>query len=181
LNISKKMDFKAYATGEPEKREKLRKHLGFSLIPMPAFEQSIHIRASATDVERCFTDLELMHQWLNPALRCEPVGDWNTELGGQSRFIVQMPLWQPTLLSTVVERAPGLVVWQFNGFFEGSDRWECTPTETGTQLLNRFEFEAPNPIVRFGFKTFAAQWTQQDMTAQLKRLKGVAERLTNRC
>ena len=147
---------------------------------MPIFEQSIHIRATATDVERCFTELDLMHQWLNPALRCEPVGDWQTQIGSQSRFVVNMPLWQPTLLSTVIERQPGLVVWAFTGFFEGCDRWECTPSNTGTQLLNRFEFKAPNPIVRFGFKAFAAEWTQRDMTAQLKRLQGVAERLSLR-
>lgn len=146
------------------------------------FENTITIRASATDVERCITDRELMHQWLNPALRCEPVGEaWNTDLGGKSRFIVQMPIWQPTLLSTVVEREPGLVVWAFEGFFQGRDRWECQPTDSGTRLLNRFEFEVPNPVVQFGFNAFAAKWTQQDMAAQLKRLKAVAERLMNRC
>ncbi|MBD0335784.1 MAG: SRPBCC family protein [Cyanobacteria bacterium Co-bin13] len=141
------------------------------------FEQSISIQASASDVERCLTDQELMHRWLNPALRCEPIGDWDTGLGGKSRFIVQMPLWQPTLTSTVIEREPGLIVWGFEGFFKGCDRWQCTPTSTGTDLLNRFQFEVPNPIVQFGFNTFAAHWTQQDMQAQLKRLKVVAERL----
>ncbi|HEY9878294.1 MAG TPA: SRPBCC family protein [Leptolyngbyaceae cyanobacterium] len=145
------------------------------------FEQSISIRASATDVERCITDLDLMHRWLNPNLRCEPIGEWSTDLGSRSRFIVRMPFWQPALVSTVVEREPGLIVWAFEGFFKGSDRWECTPTETGTQLLNRFQFAVPNPIVQFGFNTFAARWTQQDMQAQLKRLKIVAETQINRC
>jgi len=141
------------------------------------FEQSVQIRASASTVERCIVDRPLMHQWLNPALRCEPVGDtWNTDLGGRSRFIIQIPVLQPTLLSTVVEREPGLIVWAFEGFFKGRDRWECQPTDTGTRLLNRFEFVIPNPIIAFGFKTFAAQLTKQDMEAQLKRLKSVAER-----
>lgn len=140
------------------------------------FEQSIRINASATAVEHCFTNLELMHRWLNPALRCEPVGDsWSTELGSRSRFVIQIPVVQPTLLSTVVKREPGLIVWEFKGFFRGRDRWECEPTKSGTLLLNRFEFEVPNPIVRFGFNTFAANWTQQDMQAQLRRLKRVAE------
>lgn len=141
------------------------------------FEQSMQIATSATTVEHCITDRALMHEWLNPALRCEPVGDtWNTDLGGQSRFIVQVPLIQPTLLSTVVERAPGLIVWEFTGFFTGRDRWACQPNDAGTLLLNRFEFTIPNALVAFGFKTFAAQWTKQDMVAQLKRLKQVAER-----
>lgn len=143
------------------------------------FEQAIQIRANATLVERCITDRALMHQWLNPALRCEPVGDtWNTDLGGKSRFVIQIPWVEPTLMSTVVERSPGLIVWEFQGFFSGRDRWECQPNETGTHLLNRFEFSIPNPLVAFGFKTFAASWTKQDMEAQLTRLKQVAERLS---
>jgi hypothetical protein len=39
-----------------------------------------------------------------------------------------------------------------------------------------FEFTIPNPLVAYGFKTFAAQWTKRDMEAQLKRLQQVAER-----
>lgn len=145
------------------------------------FEQSIYIQASATSVESCITDRGLMHRWLNPALRCEPFGEeWNTDLGGKSRFIIQIPLLNPTLVSTVVEREPGLVVWEFDGFFRGRDRWECQPDDAGTRLLNRFEFTIPNPIVWLGFKAFAAKWTQQDMQAQLQRLKQVAERLENR-
>jgi Polyketide cyclase / dehydrase and lipid transport len=140
-----------------------------------AFEQSIQINASATAVEHCITDLKLMHRWLNPALQCQPIGDWSTALGSKSRFVIQVPLAQPKLISTVVEREPGLVVWEFNGFFKGRDRWECHPNAKGTHLINRFEFQIPNPIVRYGFNRFAANWTKQDMQAQLRRLKKVAE------
>jgi uncharacterized protein YndB with AHSA1/START domain len=139
-------------------------------------EHSILINASATAVEQCFTDLKLMHRWLNPALRCEPVGEWTTELGGRSRFVIRVPLIEPTLYSTVAEREPGLVVWQFTGFFKGRDRWECFPTDQGkTKLINRFEFQIPNPIIQVGFKTFAESFTKNDMRAQLGRLKRVAE------
>jgi hypothetical protein len=141
------------------------------------FEQSIEINATSTVVERCFTELELMHRWLNPTLRCEPIGEWNTDLGGRSLFIVKIPIWKPTLESIVVERKPGLVVWQFTGFFEGRDRWECRENSTGTILINRFKFEIPNPLVSWGFQTFAATWTQKDMQEQLRRLKKVAEEI----
>jgi hypothetical protein len=141
------------------------------------FEQSIPINASPIVVEQCFTDRILMHRWLNPLLRCEPVGEWSTDIGSQSRFLIQIPLWQPTLNSVVVERQPGLVVWQFTGFFHGRDRWECQPHPQGTLLLNRFEFEIPNPLVRWGFNTFASKLTEQDMQAQLQRLKRIAEEL----
>lgn len=89
--------------------------------------------------------------------------------------MIQIPLLQPTLKSTVVEREPGLVVWEFEGFFQGRDRWECQPNAKGTKLINRFEFDIPNPLVRYGFNTFALKWTKQDMQAQLRRLKRVAE------
>ncbi|MDF5723487.1 MAG: SRPBCC family protein [Rhizonema sp. PD37] len=141
------------------------------------FEQSIQINATATVVERCITDRVLMHRWLNPVLRCEPVGEWSTDVGSQSRFVVQIPIIKPTLDNKVVERQPGLVVWQFEGFFRGCDRWECQPTDKGTCLLNRFEFEIPNPLVSWGFKTFAQAWTKDDMQAQLRRLKRVAEEI----
>lgn len=142
---------------------------------LQVFEQTIQINASATVVERCITDRALMHRWLNPALRCDPVGEWSTDLGSRSRFIIQIPLLHPTLESKVVEREPGLIVWEFDGFFKGRDRWECEPVKEGTRLLNRFEFEVPNPIIRWGFNTFAAAWTKEDMQAQLRRLKLVAQ------
>jgi len=141
------------------------------------FEQSIEIKANATTVERCFTQLDLMHQWLNPMLECQPVGEWSTEKGSQSRFMIKIPVIQPMLRSTVIEREPGLVVWQFEGFFQGCDRWECQPIESGTRLINRFEFEIPNPLIAFGFNQFAAAWTQEDMKAQLIRLQQVAQRI----
>ncbi len=140
-----------------------------------SFEQSIEIKASAVVVERCFTDLELMHRWLNPILSCKPIGKWSTQIGSLSRFVIDTPVWKPTLRSVVIEREPGLIVWQFEGFFQGRDRWECQPTDNGTYLLNRFEFEIPNPVVSWGFNFFAAKWTKQDMQAQLRRLKRVAE------
>ena len=140
-----------------------------------SFEQSIEIKASSVVVERCFTDLELMHRWLNPILSCEPIGKWSTQIGSLSRFAIDTPVWKPTLRSVVIEREPGLIVWQFEGFFQGRDRWECQPTDNGTYLLNRFEFEIPNPVVSWGFNVFAAKWTKQDMQAQLRRLKRVAE------
>ncbi|MBD1851347.1 SRPBCC family protein [Leptolyngbya sp. FACHB-711] len=144
-------------------------------MPLQVFEQSIQIKASATAVEQCLTDLELMHRWLNPALRCEPISEWSTELGSRSRFVIQVPLLKPKLRVTVGKREPGLIVWEFQGFFKGRDRWECQPNERGTRLINRFEFSIPNAIVRYGFNQFAYDWTKQDMQAQLRRLKRVAE------
>jgi Polyketide cyclase / dehydrase and lipid transport len=140
------------------------------------FEHSISINAPIEQVDRTITEQDRMHQWLNPALRCEPIGDWSSEVGSQSRFIIQVPVLKPTLLSTVIERRLGLVVWEFDGFFKGCDRWECFAEANGTRLVNRFEFQIPNPLIDFGFKTFASGLTRQDMQAQLVRLRNVAEK-----
>ncbi len=139
------------------------------------FQQSIYIEAPIPVVDKTITDQALMQRWLNPALRCESDGPWSSNLGSKTRFLIQVPLVQPTLHSTVIERQEGLVVWQFHGFFTGCDRWECLPEISGTRLVNRFEFAIDNPLISFGFWTFAATWTQNDMFAQLKRLKQVAE------
>jgi hypothetical protein len=138
-------------------------------------EHKIQINASLKTVDRTITDRQLMHQWLNPALRCDPVGEWSTAVGAKSRFIIQVPLFNPVLESIVIERRLGLVVWSFDGFFKGTDRWECSPAKDNICLTNRFEFQIPNPMIAFGFNTFAARWTQKDMQAQLMRLKQIAE------
>jgi hypothetical protein len=144
---------------------------------MPIFEQSIQIKASATVVDKCITDLELMQRWLNPALKCEPIGKWGTSVGSRSKFTIQIPGIKPTLKNVVLAREPGLIIWGFDGFFKGKDRWECEPTERGTRLVNRFEFNIPNKLVAWGFDVFAAKLTKSDMEAQLRRLKRVAEEL----
>jgi Polyketide cyclase / dehydrase and lipid transport len=144
---------------------------------MPIFEQSIQIKASATAVERCITDLELMKRWLNPMLKCEPIGKWQTSVGSKSKFTIEIPIVKPTLKNVVIAREPGLIIWEFNGFFHGTDRWECQPNERGTRLIDRFEFNIPNRAIAWGFDRFAAKWTKTDMESQLRRLKLVAEEL----
>lgn len=145
-------------------------------MPSPTvFQQSVIIQSAPGVVDRCFTDLAWMHRWLNPALRCEPIDPWNTQMGSRCRFKLQLPLWQPSLHCTVITREPGLIIWAFAGFFQGQDRWQYDPTPQGTVLTNRFEFVIPNPLVDWGFRTVAAPWTQRDMQAQLQRLKHLAE------
>ena len=146
-------------------------------MPPQVFEQSIRIKASSVVTEECLTNLELMHRWLNPLLECRPIGTWSTQEGSLSRFTIKLPLLQPSLRSVVARREPGLIVWEFDGFFKGRDRWECQPTDNGTILINRFEFIIPNSIVRWGFNLFAHRLTRKDMQSQLRRLKAVAEQV----
>jgi hypothetical protein len=84
----------------------------------------------------------------------------------------------PALACRVQQRHnPGLVVWEFAGFFEGTDRWEATAREEGTLLVNRFAFSIPNPLVDLGFRLAAEGLTRRDMRAQLERIKALAAAL----
>ncbi len=139
------------------------------------FEQSVYIAAPISIVDRTITDQTLMHLWLNPLLKCDPVGEWSSQMGSQTRFMIRIPFLNPTLHSRVIERREGLVVWAFEGFFQGCDRWQCQPEIGGTRLTNRFEFCIENPLVALGFQAFAAKLTRRDMQSQLQRLKRVAE------
>ncbi len=145
---------------------------------MPLYIQSIAIAAPVSQVDRCITDLELMKRWLNPLLECEAVGSPQAVVGSRYRFRLRLPWLAPQLDCVITERAEGLVQWQFEGFFTGTDRWECQPEDGGTLLVNRFAFSIPNPWVAVGFHLVAAGLTQQDMKAQLRRLKAVAESLS---
>lgn len=142
------------------------------------FEQSVWIDAPLSTVDRTITDQQLMHQWLNPALECTPVGEWSSDVGAESLFSIRIPLLNPTLKSKVIEREEGLVVWSFDGFFQGRDRWECSAQDQGTRLRNQFTFMAPNPVVKWGFQIFAASLTKRDMEQQLQRLKHIAEKIS---
>ncbi|MCF2970002.1 SRPBCC family protein [Synechococcus sp. Nb3U1] len=144
---------------------------------MPLYTQSIPIAAPIPQVDRCITDLDVMKRWLNPLLQCEAVGSPAAKLGSRYCFRMRIPWVSPQLDCVITERAVGLVQWQFEGFFTGTDRWECWPESGGTLLINRFEFHIPNPWVAAGFHLLAAGLTQQDMRAQLRRLKAVAESL----
>ena len=141
------------------------------------FTQSVDISAPIDIVDGCIVSEDTMALWLNPLLKCEAVGSWSAEVGSRFRFCLNLPLLAPHLDCVVSERQAGLVVWSFQGFFTGTDRWECQPLENGTRLLNQFTFEISNPLVRVGFDLVAARLTQRDMQAQLVRLKSLAEEL----
>ncbi len=83
-----------------------------SVKQLEVVEQAIAIRASASAVERCLTDRELMHRWLNPALRCDPVGEWGTELGDRSRFVLQVPGLEPAPRASAARRCPTSTTWR---------------------------------------------------------------------
>lgn len=167
--------------------------------PTFVYTQSVVIEADLAQVDRCLTDPDLMGRWLNPLLRCEAIGSWSDQVGSRFRFRVGIPLWQPSLdcviCSRGIEPDTRWIEWGFEGFFVGSDLWRMMPFQAQDnqdstnqnrihhqskpviELVNRFQFGIPHPVVNWGFQVAAAGLTQRDMQAQLQRLKQVAEGL----
>jgi Polyketide cyclase / dehydrase and lipid transport len=138
------------------------------------WEQSIQINASAVVTDRCITELDLQQRWRSGS--CESVDKWSVAVGSYSRLIVKMPWFQFSLNRIVVVREPGLIVWNFDGFLTGQDRWECRPRAIGTLVVNRWELQTSKAI-GWGWQRFNRKWTTDEMAAQLMRLKYVAEEL----
>jgi hypothetical protein len=138
------------------------------------WEQSIQINASAVVVDRCITELALQRRWRSGS--SEPIDNWSVAVGSYSRWVIPLPWWQLSLSRIVVIREPGLVVWGFDGLLTGRDRWECRPSERGTLVINRWEVQTSN-VMGWGWQHFNRDWTNDEMAAQLMRLKYVAEEL----
>ena len=60
-------------------------------------------------------------------------------------------------------------------FFTEHDHWEHQTIINGTLLLNRFEFQIPNPLICWGFNIFVRGLIQTDIQAQLQRIKIIDE------
>lgn len=140
---------------------------------MVQFEQTCLIAADPTTVEHCIVEPDSMRKWLNPMLECRSIGPWRVDLGSRFRFIIRVPPY-PALDCLVSDRHRGIIEWSFQGFFEGTDRWECRSHPAGTLLVNCFRFDIPNPLVKAGFNLFEGL-TRHDMHAQLQRIKTLAE------
>jgi hypothetical protein len=140
-------------------------------------EKSIEIKASATVVDRCLTDLALMQRWRNGLVTCTARGEWSTSLGSRSRLRLENSFWPLALGQIVVQREPGAIVWEFSGWLRGSDGWECQPSASGTKLVHRWEWRAANGWIAWWWRSFGARAIEEDIEAQLMRIKYVAEEL----
>jgi hypothetical protein len=144
---------------------------------MERWEKSIQIKASATVVDRCLTELALIQRWRSGLVTCAARGEWSTSLGSPSRLRLENSLWPLTLGQIVVQREPGLIVWEFSGGLRGTDGWECQPATNGTRLVNCWEWRAANGWINWWWRSFGAQAIADDIDAQLMRIKYVAEEL----
>lgn len=117
-----------------------------------------------------------MLRWMSTAVRFAPLGVWSFEAGTR---------WQLTLTGlgqllradyTVAERRPGLVLWAFNGFWEGFDAWHWYAGPAGgTIIQNRIEYTLSTPGLDLIWGTTVGPLMGWDAKMQMQRLKGVVE------
>jgi hypothetical protein len=139
------------------------------------WERSILIRASATVVDRCLTEWPLIRRWRNGLVTWE-AGDDPLVVGSRGRWHINHSLWPLRLGASLVQREPGLVVWQLSGGLQGLDRWECRPQEAGTQLYHCWDWHTSGGVYRW-WPVVGRLALEDDSEAQLMRIKYVAEEI----
>jgi hypothetical protein len=148
---------------------------------MNLLEEFIDIDAPFDTIDRVMTDEALMRRWMSPAVRFRPSdgGGWGFEEG--RRWQLELSGVGPLLRADYVvhARREGLILWAFDGFWEGFDAWhwwrDPREPQRKTIVQNRIEYEIRNPLAQ-------ALWTpvglamEWDARVQMRRLQEICER-----
>ncbi|NJN15338.1 MAG: SRPBCC family protein [Oscillochloris sp.] len=140
-------------------------------------EEFVLVAADMDRVERVMTDHELMQRWMSPAVRFEPLEGWHFEPGAPWRLHLTGLGRLLEARYVVHERRPGLVLWAFDGFWEGFDAWHWLPHGEGSQTLiqNRIEYRLRVPGLSAIWPATVGPLMGWDARVQMQRLKAVCE------
>lgn len=147
--------------------------------PFPhLLEEFVVVTAPMDRVERVMTDEALMQRWMSPAVQFTPLDGWQFERG--ARWRLRLTGVGPLLEAgyVVIERRPGLILWAFDGFWEGFDAWQWLPwQERSDQTLihNRVEYRLRTPGLDLIWPLTVAPLMKLDAQAQMVRLRQVCE------
>ncbi|MCU0491892.1 MAG: SRPBCC family protein [Chloroflexaceae bacterium] len=145
---------------------------------MHLLEEFVVVNASMPTVERVMRERDLMQQWMSPAVQFQPLDGWEFTQGDR---------WSLTLTGlgsllkadyVVHERRDGLILWAFNGFWEGFDAWHWYPNPTDkrqTVIQNRIEYELRIPGLELIWRMAIGPAMGWDAKVQMERLKKVCE------
>ncbi len=147
--------------------------------PFPhLLEEFVVVNAAMDRVETVMTDETLMKRWMSPAVQFIPLDGWNFATG--ARWRLQLTGVGPLLEAgyLVVERRPGLILWAFDGFWEGLDAWQWLPWQGNpdqTLIHNRIEYRLRVPGLDLIWPLTIAPLMKLDAQAQMVRLRQVCE------
>ncbi len=147
--------------------------------PFPhLLEEFVVVNAAMDRVETVMTDETLMKRWMSPAVQFTPLDGWNFATGARWRLRLTGvgPLLEAGYL--VVERRPGLILWAFDGFWEGFDAWQWLQWQGNpdqTLIHNRIEYHLRVPGLDLIWPLTIAPLMKLDAQAQMVRLRQVCE------
>jgi len=150
--------------------------------PFPhLLEEFVVVNAAMDHVETVMTDETLMKRWMSPAVQFTPLDGWNFATGARWRLRLTGvgPLLEAGYL--VVKRRPGLILWAFDGFWEGFDAWQWLPWQGNpdqTLIHNRIEYRLRVPGLDLIWPITIAPLMKLDAQAQMVRLRQVCEEIT---
>lgn len=144
--------------------------------PTHLLEEFVVVGATMARVEAVMTAREPMRRWMSSAVQFTPIDGWSFEQGAR---------WQLHLSGLgrileahyiVHERRPGLILWAFDGFWEGFDAWHWLPAGPGQTLIqNRVEYTLRLPVLDLVWPSTVGPLMGWDARAQMQRLKHVCE------
>ncbi len=140
-------------------------------------EEFVLVQAGFARVEAVMTERPLMERWMSPAVRFQPVGSWSFAEG--ARWQLQLTgLGRLVEAAYIVqERRPGLILWAFDGFWEGFDAWQWMPApkHAGTLIQNRIEYAIRIPGLAQLWPATIGPLMGWDAQVQMERLREVCE------
>jgi hypothetical protein len=140
-------------------------------------EEFVVVRAGMDRVEAVMTERALMQRWMSPAVQFRPLGEWGFAAGSRWRL-------QLTGLGRLVEadyivyeRRPGLILWAFDGFWEGFDAWQWLPAPDRQETLiqNRIEYRILIPGLAQLWPATLGPLMGWDARVQMERLREVCD------
>jgi hypothetical protein len=141
-------------------------------------EEFVIATATIARVEAALTERSLMQRWMSPAVQFVPLaGVWSFATGTR---------WQLTLSGLgdllradyiVQERRPGLILWAFDGFWQGFDAWHWFIGRAPGEIIiqNRIEYELRVPGLAAIWPLTVGPLMGWDARVQMQRLKEVCE------
>jgi hypothetical protein len=139
-------------------------------------EDFVIVRAGMERVGAVMTAQALMERWISPAVRFVPLDGWRFDQG--ARWKLRLPGLGGLIEADymVFERREGLILWAFDGFWEGFDAWHWQPQGEGKTLIqNRIEYRVKLAGLSLVWPVTIGPVMGWDADVQMGRLKSVCE------
>lgn len=139
-------------------------------------EEFVVVSAPLERVEAVMTERVLMQRWMSGAVQFTPLDGWRFEQGAPWRLTLAGLGRSLEATYLVHERRPGLILWQFDGFWEGFDAWHWMAHGVGQTLIqNRIEYRLRVPVLELVWPATVGPLMGWDAKVQMQRLRQVCE------